>query len=73
MPEMLGDRAMVSWIHYIPGFAWASDWFYISFGPDGAPHQSHVFMKYLFGWIYENPVEITPWYGVADGIYPYIC
>jgi hypothetical protein len=70
--EIIWDYAMVSWIHYIPGWSWASGWFYISFGPDGTPYHSHVFMKYPFGWLWENPVEITPWYGVAGGLYPYM-
>lgn len=70
--EMVWDYAMVSWIHSIPGWSWASGWFYISFGPDGTAHHSHVFMKYPFGWIFENPIEITPWYGMVGAFYPYM-
>lgn len=68
------DWAAVSWIHYIPGFAWASQWVYVSFDAMGNPHHSSVFLSYTncrWAWIFDNPIEITPWFGIAGAMFTY--
>lgn len=68
------DLAAVSWIHRIPGFAWASDWAYITFDANGGYHHSKIFLDYgthRWAWIYDNPIEITPWLGIVGGIFNY--
>ena len=69
--EALWDWAAVSWIHYIPGFSWASQWAYITFDAQGGYHHSKVFLdygKYSWAWIFDNPIEITPWNAISGGI-----
>lgn len=68
------DWAAVSWLHYIPGFAWAQDWVYITFDKAGNYHHSNIFLDYgehRWAWIFDNPIEITPWLGIAGGIFNY--
>ncbi|MBN1981531.1 MAG: hypothetical protein JW795_08375 [Chitinivibrionales bacterium] len=68
------DLVAVSLIHRIPGFAWASQWIYISFDQMGNYYHSKVFLDYgthQWAWILDNPVEITPWFGIVGGLFNY--
>lgn len=72
--EILWDYLAVSWLSYIPGMAWASQWVYITFDIDGNYLHSKVFLdyaKYPWAWIFKNPIEITPWFGLSVGMYFY--
>lgn len=73
--ELIWDWFCASWIHGIPGMSWASGWVYLSFDAAGNPHQSNVFIDYArhpWGWIFQNPIELTPWYGFAGASYLYM-
>lgn len=68
------DWAAVSWIADIPGFSWASQWIYLTFDSNGIPHHSSVFLSYenhKWAWIFRNPIEITPWFGIAGAMFTY--
>lgn len=68
------DWAAVSWVAKIPGFAWASQWIYLTFDSSGLPHHSTVFLSYAqngWAWIFNNPIEITPWFGIAGAMFTY--
>ena len=68
------DWVAVSWIAYIPGFSWASQWVYVSFDVNGIAHHSSVFLSYAdhrWAWIFNNPIEITPWFGIAGAMFTY--
>jgi hypothetical protein len=68
------DWAAVSWIAKIPGMSWASGWMYLTFDSSGVAHHSSVFLsyeKYRWAWIFNNPIEITPWFGIAGGMFIY--
>jgi hypothetical protein len=68
------DWAAVSWITYIPGFSWASQWIYLTFDSNGGAHHSSVFLSYnsnKWAWIFNNPIEITPWFGIAGAMFTY--
>ena len=70
--ECVWDWFAVSWVHYIPGFAWASQWIYIAFDSAGNYTHSKIFLDYgthRWAWIFMNPVEITPWFGIVGGIF----
>ncbi|MDD5650692.1 MAG: hypothetical protein PHF86_09825 [Candidatus Nanoarchaeia archaeon] len=70
----LWDWAAVTWITKIPGFSWASQWIYLTFDTAGNPHHSSVFLSYTanrWAWIFNNPVEITPWFGIAGAMFTY--
>jgi hypothetical protein len=70
----LWDWAAVSWITKIPGLSWASQWIYITFDNNGLPHHSSVFLSYStnkWAWIFNNPIEITPWFGIAGAMFTY--
>lgn len=70
----LWDWIAVSWITYIPGFSWASQWIYVSFDQLGNAHHSNLFLnynKYPWAWIFNNPIEITPWFGIAGAMFIY--
>lgn len=68
------DWVAVSWITYIPGFSWASQWVYVSFNAMGVAHHSSVFLNYTeypWAWVFKNPIEITPWFGIAGAMFTY--
>lgn len=68
------DWAAVSWITYIPGMSWASQWIYVTFDAQGIAHHSSVFLSYSkcsWAWIFNNPIEITPWFGIAGAMFTY--
>jgi hypothetical protein len=70
----LWDWAAVTWITKIPGFAWASQWIYLTFDSNGIPHHSSVFLSYSehrWAWIFRNPIEITPWFGIGGAMFTY--
>jgi hypothetical protein len=68
------DWAAVTWITKIPGLSWASQWIYITFDKCGIAHHSSVFLSYnnnSWAWIFNNPIEITPWFGIAGAMFTY--
>jgi hypothetical protein len=68
------DWAAVTWITKIPGMSWASQWIYLTFDSNGIAHHSSVFLpynKYNWAWIFNNPIEITPWFGIAGAMFTY--
>jgi hypothetical protein len=68
------DWAAVSWVASIPGFSWASQWIYLSFDGSGVAHHSSVFLSYAehgWAWIFHDPIEITPWFGIAGAMFTY--
>lgn len=68
------DWAAVSWVAKIPGLAWASQWVYVTFDKGGTAHHSSVFLSYAtnkWAWIFNNPIEITPWFGIAGAMFTY--
>jgi hypothetical protein len=70
----LWDWAAVSWVAKIPGLSWASQWVYVTFDSSGLPHHSSVFLSYVdnrWAWIFNNPIEITPWFGIAGAMFTY--
>ncbi|MDD5649414.1 MAG: hypothetical protein PHF86_03205 [Candidatus Nanoarchaeia archaeon] len=70
----LWDWAAVTWITKIPGFSWASQWIYVTFDSQGIAHHSSVFLSYKehpWAWIFNNPIEITPWFGIAGAMFTY--
>lgn len=70
----LWDWAAVTWITKIPGLSWASQWIYLTFDSSGGPHHSSVFLSYTehrWAWIFNNPIEITPWFGTAGAMFTY--
>jgi hypothetical protein len=73
--EVGWDLFAVSLLHSIPGLSWASQWSYISFDVTGQCHHSSVFLDYAthrWAWLLENPVEITPLFGLCGGILNYV-
>jgi hypothetical protein len=69
--EMVWDWTAVSWIHYLPGKAWASQWVSLTADSLGGHHHSKIFLDYdvhRWAWIFANPVEITPWMGICGGM-----
>ena len=65
------DWAAVSWVHSIDGYAWASQWIYVSFNKTGEHIQSTIYLDYVehaWAWIFNNPIEITPWLGLSGAI-----
>lgn len=72
--EIIWDFIAVSWISYIHGMAWASQWVYIGFDANGNYIHSKVFIdygKYPWAWVFKSPIEITPWFGLSVGMYFY--
>lgn len=72
--EVIWDLLAVSLIHYLPGFAWASQWIYITFDSAGNYTHSSIFLDYgmhRWAWLFMNPIEITPWFGIAGGLFNY--
>lgn len=72
--EIMWDYIAVSWLSYIPGMAWASNWVYIIFDPRNDYMHSKVFLDYgthRWAWIFKNPIEITPWFAISVGMYFY--
>lgn len=72
--ECLWDWFAVSWLHYIPGMSWASEWIYLTFDSAGNYYHSKIFIDYgthHWAWIFMNPIEITPWFGITGGIFNY--
>ncbi|MGD9202246.1 MAG: hypothetical protein PVI26_11825 [Chitinispirillia bacterium] len=68
------DWAAVSWITYIPGNEWASQWVYLTFDKSGNPHHSSVFLEYTanrWAWIFNNPIEISPGLGIMGAMTTY--
>lgn len=73
--EVLWDWTTVAWIHQIPGLAWAVQWSYVTFDAAGNPTHSSIFLPYTthrWAWIFENPIEITPWFGIVGAYINYI-
>ena len=72
--EILWDYFAVSWLSYLPGMAWASQWVYIAFDQHNNYIHSRVFLDYgthKWAWIFKNPIEITPWFAISVGMYFY--
>lgn len=72
--EIFWDYFAVSWLSYIPGMSWASQWVYITFDVQNNYLHSSVFLdysKFKWAWIFKNPIEITPWFGIAVCMYFY--
>lgn len=70
----LWDWWAVSWMHALPNMAWASQWVYVSFDQFGNHFQSPIFLdykEYPWAWIFHNPIEGTPWMGIAGGLLNY--
>lgn len=68
------DWWAVSWMHNIPGMSWASQWIYLSVNESGEYVHSSIFLdysKHAWAWIFNNPVENTPYLGFAGGILDY--
>jgi hypothetical protein len=65
------DWMAVSWLSAIPGMAWAQEWAYRSFDKFGNTYHSRVFLDNSWAWIWNNPIEITPWFGIAGTMYTY--
>lgn len=68
------DWAAVSWFASIPGMSWASQWLYVTFDSSNIPYHSSVFLSYKdcsWAWIFNNPIEITPWFGIAGAMFTY--
>lgn len=73
--EVVWDWTTVAWIHQIPGLAWAVQWSYVTFDAAGEPTHSSVFLsytKYPWAWLFENPIEITPWFGIVGAYINFI-
>jgi hypothetical protein len=69
--EVLWDLYAVSLLHRLPGMAWSSQWTYIVFNDAGAYFHSNIFLDYgthRWAWLFDNPVEITPLFGICGGI-----
>jgi hypothetical protein len=68
------DLVAVSWIHSIPGLAWASQWSYITYDAAGGYYHSNIFLDYGthgWAWLFKNPLEITPLMGICGGLLNY--
>jgi hypothetical protein len=69
--EVLWDLYAVSLLHRLPGMAWSSQWTYIVFNDAGRYFHSKIFLDYgthRWAWLLDNPVEITPLFGICGGI-----
>ncbi len=72
--ESVWDLVAASLIHRLPGMAWAVQWSYVTFDQAGHAHHSQVFLSYEkhpWAWIFENPIEMTPWIGILS-ILPFV-
>jgi hypothetical protein len=72
--ESAWDFLAASLIHRIPGMAWAVQWSYVTFDQAGRASHSQVFLsyeQYPWAWIFENPIEMTPWIGILS-ILPFV-
>jgi len=72
--EIIWDCAAVSWLHYIPGLSWSSQWLYLSFDSNGNYYHSKIFLDYgthRYAWVFMNPIEITPLFGMCGGLLNY--
>jgi hypothetical protein len=70
--EVFWDVTAVSLVYYIKSYA--PGWIYITF-VDGKPLHSSVFLsyeKYPWAWILYNPIEMTPYYGMAGAFFVYV-
>ncbi|HAJ80122.1 MAG TPA: hypothetical protein DCO75_10155 [Fibrobacteres bacterium] len=70
--EVFWDLFAVSFLHYIPGLSWASQWTYISFNAAGKCFHSNIFIDHStnqWAWILMNPIEITPLFGICGGLF----
>ena len=68
------DWWAVSWMHYLPNMSWASQWAYITFNERGEYLHSKIFLdfgKHAWAWIFNNPIEGTPWMGISGGLLNY--
>jgi hypothetical protein len=64
--EMLWDWFAVSWIYNYK--SWAPGWIYLIYDSNYIATCSKVFLdpqKSPWAWIFNNPIEITPWYGIS--------
>ncbi|NLP02679.1 MAG: hypothetical protein GX089_09315 [Fibrobacter sp.] len=71
--EILWDCFAVSWIYHYK--SWAPGWIYITWDQNGIAHFSSVFLdpaKHRWAWIFNNPVDITPWYGITGSSFIYM-
>ena len=69
--EAFWDYGAVSGLPAVSGYSWASGWIYLSFDAWGKAYHSSVFLsyeKYPWAWIFNNPIEITPWYGMLSAL-----
>lgn len=70
--ETIWDWFAVSWIYHIK--SWAPGWVYLSYDNNNILYYSKVFLdpiKHSWAWIFNNPIEITPWYGIVGATFMY--
>ena len=68
--EVVWDVSAVSFLRFWKG--WAAGWRYLSFDANGVVHHSNVFMSYPKWWLFESPMEITPYYAISGAPYAYL-
>lgn len=71
--EVLWDWFAVSWLYYFK--SWAPGWIYLSYNDNNILYCSNVFLdpvSYPWAWIFNNPIEITPWYGIVGATFVYM-
>ncbi len=62
------DTIATTIIPSIPGYAWASEWFYISFDTQGIAHHSTLWLSYAdhrWAWVGNVPIEIMYWFNIS--------
>lgn len=61
------------WDIIVVNFVNAQHWYYVTFSYDGIASHSNVFIPWSksWAWIFQNPIEITPWFGIAGGMFTY--
>lgn len=71
--ESLWDWFAVSWLYYYK--SWAPGWIYITWNAEGVARFSRIFLdpvNHKWAWIFNNPIDITPWYGIAGASFIYM-
>ena len=70
----LWDVTMVSLVSMIAGLESCSSWIYVTFDAAGVAYHSKAFLDYNthgWAWIFNNPIEITIWFGITGAMYTY--
>jgi hypothetical protein len=71
--ETIWDLFAVSWLYYYR--SWAPGWIYITWNATGEAQFSRIFLDpatHKWAWIFNNPVDITPWYGIVGASFIYM-